>query len=70
MMTRNEAIRTIGDMFAFAGAKGYIDGGPAGAATIFAQAVRALGVTREEAIAVAVRASAELRDGETNEPVQ
>lgn len=63
-MTREEAIRTIGDVFAYAGARGMFDEGvdPTAAATAYTQALHALGVTSEEVRAVAARASAELRE--------
>lgn len=62
MMTRNEAIRTLGDAFAFAGMNGFIEGGPVGSAMMFAQAMEALGIPMDEVVQVGSRAAAEYND--------
>lgn len=57
-MTREEAIRTIGDVFAKAFFNGNEDGHPIN----LILALQALGVTAEEMDGVARRASAEYKD--------
>lgn len=60
-MTRDEAIRTIGDVFARAGFNGDDNANPIN----LVLALSALGVTDEEMKAVAERASAEYREAAT-----
>lgn len=55
MMTRNEAIRTIGDVFANASIGGNEDAHP----DIYMQTMLALGVSLDEVQEIAVRAAAE-----------
>jgi hypothetical protein len=59
MMTREEAIRTLGDAYVYATLRGHGDGGIYESALMFSQAMEALGVTRKELAPIAARAAAE-----------